>query len=96
LLSICQTIGANTYLAAPGSAVYIEEEQQGGAFAGSGIAILYQNFVHPIYRQRQDKFVSHMSIVDLLMNYGYASSLEIIRSGRRPMLSPSDLRESMA
>jgi hypothetical protein len=96
LLSICRAIGANTYVAAPGSAAYIEQEQEGGAFAGAGVAILYHNFVHPVYPQRQDEFVSHMSIVDLLMNCGYAPALEIIRSGRRPMLTPHELRKSIA
>jgi WbqC-like protein family len=96
LISICRAIGADTYLAAPGSAAYIEQEQEGGAFAGSGVAIVYQNFDHPVYPQRQDDFVSHMSIVDLLMNCGYASALEIIRSGRRPMLTSSELTKSIA
>ncbi len=96
LVSICRAIGADTYLAAPGSAAYIEQEQEGGAFAGSGIAIRYHDFAHPVYPQRQDEFVSHMSIVDLLMNCGYASALEIIRSGRRPMLAPSELRQRVA
>lgn len=95
LVSICQVIGVDTYLAAPGSAVYIEQEQEGGAFAGSGVAILYHNFAHPLYPQRRNAFTSHMSIVDLLMNCGYASVLAIIRSGRRPMLTPSELRESI-
>jgi hypothetical protein len=94
LLSICRAIGADTYVAAPGSAAYIEQDREGGAFAGSGIAIVYHNFAHPVYPQRQDGFVSHMSIVDLLMNCGYASALEIIRSGRRPMLTPAELKET--
>jgi hypothetical protein len=96
LVSICRTIGADTYLSAPGSAVYIEQDQEGGAFAGSGVDIFYHDFAHPVYPQRQDGFVSHMSIVDLLMNCGYASALEIIRSGRRPMLAPSEMRERIA
>jgi hypothetical protein len=96
LVSICRAIGADTYLSAPGSAAYIEQEQEGGAFTGSGVAILYHNFVHPTYPQRRDEFVSHMSIVDLLMNCGYASALEIIRSGRRPMLAPSEMRKMVA
>ena len=96
LVSICRSIGADTYLSAPGSASYIEQEQEGGAFAGSGIEILYHNFEHPVYQQRQDGFLSHMSIVDLLMNCGYGSALEIIRSGRRPMLAPAELRKSVA
>ena len=96
LVSICRAIGADTYLSAVGSAAYIEQDQEGGAFAGTGIDIRYHNFDHPVYPQRQDAFVSHMSIVDLLMNCGYESALQIIRSGRRPMRTPSELRESLA
>jgi hypothetical protein len=96
LVSICRAIGADTYLSAPGSAVYIEQDQEGGAFAGSGIALCYHSYVHPIYPQRREGFVSHMSIVDLLMNCGYAAALEIIRSGRRAMLAPSELRDRVA
>lgn len=96
LLSICRAIDAETYLSAPGSAAYIEQEREGGAFGGSGVAIRYHNFAHPNYPQRSEQFVSHMSVVDLLMNCGYANALEIIRSGRRPMLTSSELKESMA
>jgi hypothetical protein len=95
LLSICRAISAHTYLSAAGSAAYIEERQEGGAFAGSGVTILYHHFLHPIYPQRADAFISHMSIIDLLMNCGYDSALEIIRSGRRPSLTSSELRESV-
>jgi hypothetical protein len=94
LLSICCAIGAATYVAAPGSAAYIEQNQEGGAFAGSGVRILYHNFAHPVYPQRQVGFTSHMSIVDLLMNCGYASALEIIRSGRRPMLTSAEMKDT--
>jgi hypothetical protein len=96
LVSICRAIGADIYLSAPGSSAYIEQEQEGGAFAGSGIAIRYHNFAHPVYPQRHDGFVSHMSVVDLLMNCGYESALEIIRSGRRPMLTSAELKDSIA
>jgi hypothetical protein len=94
LLSICRATGATTYVAAPGSATYIEQNQEGGAFAGSGVTILYHNFAHPVYPQRQGGFTSHMSIVDLLMNCGYKSALEIIRSGRRPMLTSAEVKDN--
>ncbi len=95
LLSICRTIGADTYLSARGSAAYIEQSQEGGAFAGSGVDLRYHNFDHPVYEQGGDEFTSHMSIVDLLMNCGYASALEIIRSGRQPMLTSAELKETL-
>jgi hypothetical protein len=92
LLSVCRAVGVNTYLSAQGSAAYIEQEVEGGAFSGSGVEIFYQNFEHPIYPQRSAEFVSHMSMIDLLMNCGYGSALEIIRTGRRPMLTPAEMR----
>ncbi|MEM6909584.1 MAG: WbqC family protein [Pseudomonadota bacterium] len=96
LLSICRKIGAQTYLSAQGSAAYIEQTNEGGAFAQSGVELRYHNFAHPVYSQTADGFVSHLSIVDLLMNCGYASALEIIRSGRREMLTSAELKEEVA
>ena len=96
LVSICKALGVDTYLSAPGSAAYIERVREGGAFSESGVVLRYHHFDHPTYPQRRDDFVSHMSIVDLLMNCGYDSALQIIRSGRREPLSSAELRESNA
>ncbi len=96
LLSICEAIGADTYLSAQGSAAYIEQDNEGGAFAGSGVGLRYHNFDHPVYPQAGDTFTSHMGIVDLLMNSGYAAALEIIRSGRQPMLTSADMKKVLA
>ncbi|MEL7199134.1 MAG: WbqC family protein [Pseudomonadota bacterium] len=93
LLSICRALDADTYLSAQGSAAYIEQEQEAGAFAGSGVELRYQNFAHPEYKQSGDEFVGFMSVVDLLMNCGYQSALEIIKSGRQPMLTSAELKE---
>ena len=96
LLSICRAIGAEDYLAAQGSAAYIEQERESGAFACSGVTLHYHNFKHPTYPQASDPFISHMSVVDLLMHCGAKAALDIIRSGRRPMLSCADMRELIA
>lgn len=96
LLSICCAIGAEDYLAAQGSAAYIEQERESGAFAGSGVTLHYHNFEHPTYPQAADPFISHMSVVDLLMHCGAEAALDIIRSGRKPMLSCADMRELIA
>lgn len=96
LLAICRAIGADRYVAAPGSAAYIEGECESGAFAGSDVDLFYHHYDHPAYAQRGEGFVSHMSIVDLLMNCGYQSALEIIRSGRRPLRTSSEMKEVVA
>jgi hypothetical protein len=96
LLALCRRIGADTYLSAQGSAAYIEQDREGGAFAGSGVMLRYHHFAHPVYPQRSEGFTSHMSIVDLLMNCGYAAALEIIRAGRRAMLNSAEMKDLAA
>ncbi|MBV7264811.1 WbqC family protein [Erythrobacter ani] len=96
LLAICRAIGSDHYIAAQGSADYIEREHESGAFAGSGVDLRYHNFVHPHYPQTMDVFTSHMSIVDLLVNCGYPSALEIIRSGRRAPLTSFEMKKEQA
>ena len=39
-------------------------------FNQANISLEYFNFEHPIYNQLNEKFVSHMSIIDLLFNCG--------------------------
>lgn len=90
LLAICRKIGADTYLAAPGSATYIEGD---GAFAGTDVALRYHHYDHPTYEQVGDDFTSHMSIVDLLMNVGYDDGLELIRSGRLRPLTSAEMKD---
>lgn len=83
IVSICKRINCDEYLSPPGSAVYIEKNSPGGGFPESNIDLSYQNYDHPAYKQLYGEFLSHMSILDLLFNYGFSKSLEIIRSGRR-------------
>lgn len=85
LVNICHALGATKYLSPQGSAAYIEAEQPGGAFPSAGIELYYHNFEHPTYPQQDSFFMSHMSIIDLLMNCGYERALDVIRSGRREM-----------
>lgn len=93
LLAICRRTGASQYLAAAGSACYIDGE---GAFADTEIALRYHNYIHPTYQQAGSGFTSHMSIVDLLMNCGFAAALDIIRSGRRTSRKSVEMKESPA
>lgn len=95
LVKICLALGADQYLSPQGSAVYIESERPGGAFPGAGIELFYQNFEHPDYPQLSSPFLSHMCVLDLLMNCGYGGALDIIRSGRRKMIPYLEFRKNM-
>lgn len=95
LVAICHALGADQYLSPQGSAAYIEKGQAGGAFNGSGVELWYHHYLHPEYSQRGVGFLSHMAIIDLLMNCGYDSALEIIRSGRREMIGFMEFRKTL-
>ena len=82
LIQICQRIGADKYLSPQGSSHYIEAEKPGGEFPEAEIDLYYQNFVHPTYPQLWGDFVSHLSIIDVLMNCGKEETLRLLRSGQ--------------
>jgi len=82
LVEICKEIKAKSYISPLGSFEYIEKENKYGSFLNSGIQIKYNDYNHPNYKQIGDKFLSHLSIIDLLFNVGKDNCLGIIRSGR--------------
>jgi len=68
LVDISMKLGANVYYSAAGSKIYLEEEKY--LFQEAGIDVKYQDWNHPEYLQCSGKFVSHMSVLDPLMNIG--------------------------
>jgi len=85
LVALCRNLGGDTYLSAPGSAVYLLNEI--GIMSQAGIEVLFHGYAHPEYKQRFPPFVPYASALDLLFNEG-PRSLEILRSGRREPLLP--------
>jgi hypothetical protein len=81
IIEICGKLKADTYFSGIGGKEYLETEK----FAAAGIALAYQDFKHPAYRQQFMKgdgdFIPYMSILDLLFNEGPRSG-EILASGR--------------
>lgn len=73
LVQICQAIGANQFFEGAAGRDYIDEN----AFAAAGICLEFQDYQHPVYPQLHGEFVSHLSIIDLLLNCG-SRSLEIL------------------
>ncbi len=68
-LNMCEVAKAKTFVFGADGKKYIEKEK----FNNKGIKYLFQNFTHPIYKQKFDGFESHMSFIDLLFNYGKES-----------------------
>lgn len=93
LVSICRAFECTEYLSPQGSSAYLETEQPGGAFNGSGIPLYYQNYEHPTYEQVNGPFVPYMGIVDLIFNVGFSNALSVINSGGKSSYSVEDFRK---
>lgn len=78
LVDTCRAVGADSYLSPAGSRAYIDGHD---LFAANGIALRYQAYRAPQYRQLHGEFIPSLSVLDLLLNEG-DQSLAIIRSGR--------------
>lgn len=77
LIDICRAVGATVYLAGQTGPAYMDVTR----FSQAGIDIDVQAYQHPQYPQRYTPFVSHLAVVDLLLNCG-PESLQVLRSGR--------------
>jgi hypothetical protein len=77
LASLCQELGASTYISPPGSKDYLDETD---AFEKIGVPVKYYEFKHPEYPQPFGDFIPYMSTIDMLFNCG-EHSLSLIESG---------------
>jgi hypothetical protein len=78
LIDLCRAVGGTEYLAGESGPEYMDLER----FTRAGIAVSAQAYQHPTYPQQYTPFVSHLSVIDLLLNCG-PESLAVLRSGRQ-------------
>jgi hypothetical protein len=76
LLNLCLHFGAQRYLSGNAAQDYLDVE----LFARHGVAVEWQNFVHPVYPQLHGDFVPYLSALDLILNCG-DDSASILESG---------------
>ncbi len=95
LANICKAVSASEYLSPQGSAVYLEENQPGGAIVKNNIELFYHHYEHPVYQQQYGEFISHLGILDLIFNVGYSNALNLIRQGRQPSIYYKEFRKSV-
>ncbi|MBM3265699.1 MAG: WbqC family protein [candidate division Zixibacteria bacterium] len=79
LAVLCEATGADMYLAGAGGHGYLDITP----FETRNIRVEFQEYTHPVYPQLFGAFVSHLSILDLLMNCG-ERSLFILRGAHQP------------
>ncbi len=66
LIEICRRFGAREYLTGRAASAYLDE----ALFARNGIRVVWHDYPHPIYPQRQEPFVSHLSAIDAILEVG--------------------------
>lgn len=75
LLAISQSLGATTYLSGQGGRKYLDATK----FEAAGIAVEFQEFLHPqYYQQGSGEFVPNLSILDLLFHAGAESAADLL------------------
>lgn len=62
ILAICKRVGATSYLCGPSGKDYLDIE----SFDKSGIAIEWQNFVHPVYTPEKNH-IPYLSTIDPIL-----------------------------
>lgn len=74
LANICEKLGFNEYVSAPGSKEYIDKTD---VFLKKNINVTYFSYKHPQYFQHRDSFTPQLSCIDLILNEGPESKLII-------------------
>ncbi len=78
LAKICKMFEADVFYEGASGRNYIDND----SFAAQGIAIEYQDYKHPVYKQLYGDFIPYMSVVDLLFNHG-DESLAILTNKKK-------------
>lgn len=73
IVNLCKAVGASVYVSGINGRNYLDRS----AFEREGIALRFQAYREPEYRQLYGKFEPFMSVVDLLFNHG-KNSLDVI------------------
>lgn len=73
VLEICQKLNADRYFSGKLGADYLDLQ----SFKSENIEVVFQDYNHPIYKQKYPDFEPYMSVIDLIMNHG-SDSLNII------------------
>jgi len=88
VLDMCCQLGATSYIFGAQGRNYADVP----AFRAVGVEPLFQEYKHPKYPQQHGEFVSHLSIVDLMFNYGPASG-EVLMSDNLQRISTSSAKK---
>ncbi len=94
LVAFASFLNAKTYLSSPGSYDYLMTGDAEFKFNSRNINLVFHNFIPVEYPAVNNSFVPYMSILDCLFNNGFANTLNIIRSTRKPNQKITEIYES--
>ncbi|MDQ6988116.1 MAG: WbqC family protein [Mariprofundaceae bacterium] len=77
LLELCAKLDADAYLSGQEGQSYLDAE----AFARSELKLYFQQVDAPVYQQLHGDFISHLSILDLLLNLGPEAAVVVKKMG---------------
>jgi hypothetical protein len=66
LVEIVEVLGGDVYLSGPKGRDYLDMS----LFEKNGIKVMFQDFKHPVYKQRYEGFEPNMAAIDALFNVG--------------------------
>ena len=69
ILEICKNLDVDCYISGPFGRDYLELNK----FTHNNIKVYFHDYKHPCYKQFSDEFISHLSVLDVLMHYGDAA-----------------------
>lgn len=77
LLEICKKLNSGTYLSGELGRDYLNEE----IFFSNNIDVIYEKFLHPVYKQIHGEFLPNMAIIDVLFNEG-ENAVKILKESK--------------
>jgi len=81
ILGLLNVVGASRYLVAPGSISYMKLDP---IWADRTDRCVIHNYeTQPYYQRGCKKFVSHMSVIDVILELGERAAVEVLRAGSR-------------
>ncbi len=74
VLELVKAVGGDVYLSGEGAKGYLDVDR----FSSSGVKVVFNHFVHPVYPQRNaSEFIEGLSSLDLLFNCGIEGARKI-------------------
>ncbi len=90
VLNICKAMKCDLYIS---GTLWARNHLHVEDFKKNGMMVQFENFNHPVYRQKFEPFIPNMSIIDLLFNEG-KNAKDILRNVNNFIISIDDSQGS--